>query len=132
MFVSKCLLRLGVLRVFVLFCVFVFYMGHCVMVPLNLTYLHCLRQFSFEHFFNLYYVTLEGNSCNCQMAMSTWHARVALVWLFRVDILWCEKAILYTVLWQCHPQKINIVLWHCIAVQKRMISVTVDNEIVYT
>ena len=28
--------------------------GHFVMVPLNLTYLHCLQQSFFEHLFNLY------------------------------------------------------------------------------
>jgi len=30
-------------------------MGHFVMVPLNLTYLHCLQHSLFEHLFNLYY-----------------------------------------------------------------------------
>jgi len=30
--------------------------GHFVMVPLNLTYLHCLQHSFFEHLFNLYYV----------------------------------------------------------------------------
>ena len=50
---SKCLLRLGVLRVFVLFCVFVFGTGHFVIVPFNLTCLHCLHYF-FEHHCNLY------------------------------------------------------------------------------
>ena len=29
--------------------------GHFVMVPLNLTYLHCLQHSLFEHLFNLYY-----------------------------------------------------------------------------
>jgi len=28
--------------------------GHFVMVPLNMTYLHCLQQSLFEHLFNLY------------------------------------------------------------------------------
>ena len=28
--------------------------GHFVMVPLNMTYLHCLQHSLFEHFFNLY------------------------------------------------------------------------------
>ena len=29
-------------------------MGHFVMVPLNMTYLHCLQHSLFEHLFNLY------------------------------------------------------------------------------
>jgi len=29
--------------------------GHFVMVPLNMTYLHCLQHSLFEHLFNLYY-----------------------------------------------------------------------------
>jgi len=49
--VSKCLLRHGVLRVFVSFCVFL--SGHVVMVPSNYTYLHCLQHSLFEHFLNL-------------------------------------------------------------------------------
>jgi len=51
---SKFQLPHGVVRVFVSFCVLVFCTGHFVMVPLNLTYLHCLQHFSFEHLFNLY------------------------------------------------------------------------------
>ena len=39
---------------FVLFHEF-FCTGHFVMVPLNLTCLHCLQHFIFEHLFNLYY-----------------------------------------------------------------------------
>jgi len=35
-------------------CVCKFFTGHFVMVPLNLTYLHCLQHSLFEHFFNLY------------------------------------------------------------------------------
>jgi len=31
-----------------------FWTGHFVMVPLNLTYLHCLQHSLFEHLFNLY------------------------------------------------------------------------------
>ena len=38
---SKCMLRHGVLRVFVSFSMLGFCTGHFVMVPLNLTYLHC-------------------------------------------------------------------------------------------
>ena len=30
--------------------------GHFVMVPLNMTYLHCLQHSLFEHLFNLYYM----------------------------------------------------------------------------
>jgi len=30
--------------------------GHFVMVPLNMTYLHCLQHSLFEHLFNLYYI----------------------------------------------------------------------------
>ena len=53
-FVSECLLRLGVMRV--LCCsVCLFQHGHFVRVPLNLTCIHCLQQFSFEQYFNLYY-----------------------------------------------------------------------------
>jgi len=46
---SECLLRLGVLRVFVLFCVFVFCTGRFVMEPFNLTCLYCLHHSIFEH-----------------------------------------------------------------------------------
>jgi len=38
---------------------------HFVMVPLNLTYLHCLQQSLFEHFFNLYYYI-----CYCSVVQS--------------------------------------------------------------
>jgi len=41
---------------FVLFCVFVFCTGRFVMVPLNLTCLHCLQHSFFEHHFNLYFI----------------------------------------------------------------------------
>ena len=47
------MLRHGVVRVFVSFCVS-FCAGHFVMVPLNLTYLHCLQHSFFEHLFNLF------------------------------------------------------------------------------
>ena len=57
-FFSKCLLPHGVLCVFVSFCVLVFvraiFTRHFVMVSLNLTYLHCLQLYFFEHLFNLY------------------------------------------------------------------------------
>jgi len=32
--------------------------GHFVMVPLNITYLHCLQHSLFEHLFNLFYVKI--------------------------------------------------------------------------
>ena len=41
------------------FCVILcvgFYMGHFVMVSLNLTYLHSLQHPFFEHLFNVYYI----------------------------------------------------------------------------
>jgi len=51
---SECLLRLGVLRVLCCsVCVFLC-TGHFVMVPLNLTSLHCLQHSFFEHLYNLY------------------------------------------------------------------------------
>ena len=37
--------------------------GYFVMVPLNLTYLHCLQHSFFEHLFNLYYVNVN-DICN--------------------------------------------------------------------
>ena len=49
--ISKCLLRQGVLRVFVSLCA-CFCTYHFVMVPLNLTYLHCL-----QHLFASIYIT---------------------------------------------------------------------------
>jgi len=33
--------------------------GHFVMVPLNLTYLHCFQHSLFEHLFNLYYCSAK-------------------------------------------------------------------------
>jgi len=48
---SKCLLRHGVLRVFVSICVLVLVRAF-VMVPLNMTYLHCLQHSFFEHLLN--------------------------------------------------------------------------------
>jgi len=57
-FSSKCLLCHGVLHVLVSFCVGFLY-GPFFMVPLNLTYLHCLQHSFFEHLFNLYW-----NDCN--------------------------------------------------------------------
>ena len=49
------MLRLGVLRVFCVVLCVGFCTDHFVMVPLNLTYLHCLQHYFFEHLFNLYY-----------------------------------------------------------------------------
>ena len=57
---SKCLLRHGVLRVFVSFCVS-FCTGNFVMVPINLTYLHCFQHSLFEHLFNLNSVNAEAD-----------------------------------------------------------------------
>jgi len=53
---SKCLLRHDAVRVFVSFLVLVFCTGHFVMVPFNMTYLHCLQHSLFEHLFNIYYI----------------------------------------------------------------------------
>jgi len=62
-FFSKCLLRHDVLRVFcVVLCVGLC-TRHFFMVPLNLTYLHCLQHSFFEHLFNLCYCLLYA-SCN--------------------------------------------------------------------
>jgi len=44
---SKCLLRLGVLRVLCYY-VCLFYTGHFSMVPLHLTCLHCLQHANFN------------------------------------------------------------------------------------
>ena len=49
----KCLMRLGVLRVFVLLCVG-FYKGHFVMVPLILTHLILCFQHYFYEYFSIY------------------------------------------------------------------------------
>jgi len=46
-------LRHDVVKVFVVPCAS-FCTGHFVMVPLNMTYLHCLQHSLFEHLFNLY------------------------------------------------------------------------------
>jgi len=51
---SKCLLNIGVLGVFVLFCC-LFCTGHFVIIPLNMACLHCLQHCFFEHLFNLYF-----------------------------------------------------------------------------
>ena len=48
--------------IFVLFCVFT---GHFVMMPLNMTCLHCLQHSFFERLFNLYYL-----SCLCYIPRS--------------------------------------------------------------
>ena len=50
---SECLLRICVLRVSVLFCVFLC-TGRFVMVPLNLTCIQWLQHSFFEHLFSLY------------------------------------------------------------------------------
>jgi len=50
---SKCLLRHDVVSFCVVPCAS-FCTGHFVMVPLNMTYLHCLQHSLFEHLFNLY------------------------------------------------------------------------------
>jgi len=51
---SKCLLRHNVVRVFVSSLVLVYVRAIFVIVPLNMTYLHCLQHSLFEHLFNLY------------------------------------------------------------------------------
>jgi len=55
---SKCLLYLGVVCVFVLFCLG-FCTDHFVVIRLNLTCLHCLQHSFFEHLLNLYYSTFK-------------------------------------------------------------------------
>ena len=40
--------------------VFTGHTGHFVMVPLNLTYLHCLHHSLFEHLFNLYFTVFTS------------------------------------------------------------------------
>jgi len=43
--------------------------GHFAMVPLNLTFLHCLQHSLFDHFFNLYYCLylLYNQNIFCQI-----------------------------------------------------------------
>jgi len=53
-FFSECLLPLGVLLVFCAVLCVCFCTSHFEMVPLNMTYLHCLQHSSCEHLFNLY------------------------------------------------------------------------------
>ena len=53
------MLRHDVVRVFVALCV-IFCTGHFVMVPLNLTNLHCLQHSLFEHLFKLYFTFIEN------------------------------------------------------------------------
>jgi len=60
------MMRHDVVGVFVSFCVS-FCTGHFVMVPLNLTYLHCLQHSFYEHFFILY-----CNSSNKLMIGKAW------------------------------------------------------------
>ena len=36
--------------------------GHFVIVPLNMTYLHCLQHSLFEHPFNFYYILFESDT----------------------------------------------------------------------
>ena len=62
---TKCLLRHDVVRVFVPSITSVnFCTGHFVMVPLNMTYLHCLQHSLFEHLFNLYVPPIIINLAN--------------------------------------------------------------------
>jgi len=51
----KCCVMVLYVLFFVVLCVS-FCTGHFVMVPLNLTYRHCLQHFFFEHLFNLFYL----------------------------------------------------------------------------
>jgi len=48
---------------------FGFCMGHFVMVPLNLIYLHCLQHSFFEHLFNLYWNVIWTENCTGTL----WH-----------------------------------------------------------
>ena len=48
----------------VVLCWFFVCTGHFVMVPLNLTCLHCLQQSFFKHFFNLCYTTTTSYNNN--------------------------------------------------------------------
>jgi len=50
---SKCMLRHNVVRDFVSSIVLVFCTGRFVVVPLNMTYLHILQHYLFEHQFIL-------------------------------------------------------------------------------
>ena len=55
--VSECI-RHDVVSFCVLSCVSLC-TGHFVMVPLNMTYLHCVQHSLFEHLFNLYYDSMS-------------------------------------------------------------------------
>jgi len=68
---SECLLRLGVLWVFELFCVFVFVRAIFVIVPSNFTCLHSLQHSFLELLFILYMYTAEHN--NSEMRIQECH-----------------------------------------------------------
>jgi len=54
----------------------IFVVCHFVMVPFNLTYLHCLQHFMFEHLFNLYYIDIVCLVC----------------WIFRGKSIWLRNS----------------------------------------
>ena len=59
--------------------------GHFVMVPLNLTYLHCLQHSLFEHLFKLYYHL--QHFCQCRVAVLKNRPGLA----FLVSYITCTK-----------------------------------------
>jgi len=65
------MLRHDVVRVFCVVPCVSFCTGHFVMVPLNMTYLHCLQHSLFENLFNLYYSSefnWENGKPSCSIA----------------------------------------------------------------
>jgi len=87
---SKCLLRHEVLSFFCVVLFVSFCTGHFVMVPLNLTYLHCLQHSLFEHLFNLYYFCCVFTYCPTTHYLSQNFAIPFAMLIYIVYLTYCK------------------------------------------
>jgi len=75
-------------NVFVSFCVLVFCTGHFVIVPFNLTYLHCLQHSFFEHLFNLYIYIFFSINNSIDKCFKTFYCNIVLLLSNVVFVIW--------------------------------------------
>jgi len=64
----------------------IFCTGHFVMVPLNMTHLHCLQHSLFEHLFNLYF-ELEGLQKLFNMFVHLYCPQIRNAWRYKTHKL---------------------------------------------
>jgi len=102
------------------FCVFPcvsFCTGHFVMVPLNMTYLHCLQYALFEHLFNLYW--------HIYIVYNILYLNISLIYFYTVHIyddlsLWHLREI--GVAWNLFHRQATVPVQAAVVCKHRMIN----------